>query len=198
MRIQSADRAGVISTVLFLSALLAWTGVACGIEYGSASQETEVFKSMTLDGVFTPHSQITMLLDYEQPYPVDIRLRCNILSTTPLATHTPEFGTPTATPISFTSPEPTTIRIPKVHPTPKYRVIGIDVRDIPPNPDAKDNPDATPVHDTMEVQFFAPAHPGDYFVRCYTPADPDNAIAEPFTVVEGPAALPTQVETPAD
>lgn len=159
--------------------------LACGIDYGSASDETELFKKLTVTGEFTPGSLLTMTLDWEQPYATEVEIRCQVLSAKPPPTATPEGSrvppavaalTPTATP-----------RIPRVRPTPRSFIQDIPGDTLAANEQGGPARDVTPTSGTIERRFRAPAAPGGYFVRCYTPDDENNAIFEEFRLEAVPA-----------
>lgn len=65
---------------LWLSALaLAALFAGCGVSFGAGSEETEIFKRLTVEGPFTPKSLLSVTLEYEQPYTVPVEVACNIL-----------------------------------------------------------------------------------------------------------------------
>lgn len=53
------------------------------------------------------------------------------------------------------------------------------------NPQGGPTDEATPVAGTARTTFVAPRSPGAYVVRCLTPNDENNAIAESLEVVAG-------------
>jgi len=166
--------------VFAVSGILALTGAACGIDYGTASEETELFKQLTVTGDFTPGSLLTMRLDWEQPYPIDVEIRCDVLSEYAQPTATPE-GSPVPPDVAERTPTPTP-RIPRERPTPKTWVQDIPGDTLESNDEGGPVDEATPTSGTLERRFRAPVLPGKYFARCYTPQDENNAIFEEFTL----------------
>lgn len=167
--------------VFAVSGILALTGAACGIDYGTASEETEVFKKLTVTGDFTPGSLLTMTLDWEQPYPADVEIRCQVLFENAQPTATPE-GSPVPPGVAQRTPTPTP-RIPRERPTPKNWVQDIPGHTLQSNDEGGPVEEATPTSGTLERRFRAPGVPGRYFIRCYTPQDENNAIFQEFTLV---------------
>lgn len=158
--------------------------VACGIGFSEEPQETEIFKSLTVDGVFLPGEPLTLVLEYEQPYTVAVAVQCDVLDADPDPTATPAV---TATPFAGRpdiTPPPTIVRIPRVRPTPVSKVLDILVQEIPANEDGGLAGEATPVPGEIEQRFFGPEEPGRYVAKCFTPLDVNNAITRSFTIGE--------------
>jgi hypothetical protein len=172
--------------VFAISGILALTGVACGIDYGTASEETELLKKLTVSGEFTTGSLLTMTLDWEQPYPANVEIRCQVVSEFDQPAATPE-GSPVPPDVAARTPTPTPL-IPRVRPTPKNFVQDIPGDTLLSNDEGGPVDEATPTSGTIERSFRAPVAPGAYFVRCYTPSDENNAIFQEFTLV--PASAP--------
>ena len=190
-----APRSG-LSGFLLACCLLASVFAACGISYGSDSSETELFKSITVDGAFVTGGRMTIELTYEQPYPAALDVVCALVAregqdhpAKPPATNTPNPDI-----------EPTPPAIPPPPATPRHKVLDILEDTIPANtsvttepgtpeefvfkPGSNDNP-LTPVPGTLNGEFTAPEEPGLYAVRCYTPADANNTMAKEFRI-QGP------------
>ena len=182
-----------LTQFLFACCLLASVFAACGIDYGSSSSETELFKSITVDGELVTGGRVTLDVNYEQPYPAAIRVLCALIAREgqdrqpePPATNTPNPDV-----------EPTPLRIPPPPPTPRHKVLDILDAEIPANtsvtagpgtpaellfePGSSDNP-LTPVPGTLRGGFTAPEEPGLYAITCYTPVDVNNAISEGFRI----------------
>ena len=173
-------RQTVAIAVLGTIALLA---AACGIDFGEASSETEVFKELTIDGPFIVGEPLTMTLSYAQQYDVNLEIKCDLLSVEGIPTVTP-LPTGTVSPLAVRrTPEPTLPRIPLVRPTPTNKVREIFGMTLEPNEDGGPVGEATPVLNAIEHRFFAPG-PGEYLVWCYTPRDLTNAIFEDLTIPE--------------
>ncbi len=180
---EDRGRAGLFG-VAAAFALLAAIFVACGISFSAEPEETELFKQLSVEsdsGDFAPGAPLTLLLEYEQPYTVPIRVRCDVLEADPPPTpdHTP---TPLIVLGILITPEPTAIHIPRIYPTPFNKVVDVLIDDIPANPDGGLADEATPVPGTIERRFKAPARPGDYVAKCFTPLDVNNVIFEEFTI----------------
>ena len=167
---------GVLGTIALLVA-------ACGIDFGEASSETEIFKGLTIDGPFVAGEPLTVTLSYAQQYAVALQIKCDLLSDEDIPTVTP-LPTGTVSPLTLRrTPEPTLPRIPLVRPTPTNKVREIFGTTLQPNEEGGPVGEATPVLDTIELRFFAP-EPGEYRVWCYTPRDLTNAIFENLTIPE--------------
>ena len=158
--------------------------MACGIRFSEESAETEIFKSLTVDGVFLPGEPLTLVLEYEQPYTVAIDVQCDVLDADPDPTATPAV---TATPFAGRpdiTPPPTVVRIPRVRPTPVSKVLDVLTEEIAANVAGGISGDVTPVPGMIEQRFFGPESPGRYRARCFTPLDVNNAISRSFTITE--------------
>lgn len=187
-----ASRAG-LTRFLFACCVLASVFAACGIDYGASSSETELFKSLTVDGELVTGGRVALEVNYEQPYPAAIRVLCALVAregqdheAAPPATNTPNPDV-----------EPTPLVIPPPPPTPRHKVLDILDEQIPANtsvttnpatpvellfePGSSDNP-LTPIPGTLHGEFTAPEEPGLYAVRCYTPVDANNAISKAFRI----------------
>lgn len=170
-----------LAVVVFgMFALLA---TACGIDFGEASNETEIFKDLTIEGSFVPGGSLAVTLSYAQQYDVKLKIQCDLLSVEDIPTVTP-LPTGTLSPLTLVhTPEPTVPRIPLVRPTPTNKLREIFGTTLEPNNDGGPVGEATPVLGTLEMRFRAP-EVGEYLVWCYTPLDLNNAIIEELTVTE--------------
>ena len=157
--------------------------IACGITLSAGDDETELFKRLTITGDIHHDSTLTLKLEYAQVYPVDVRAACDLLIVDP-------DWTPTPKPSPGPTPTATEVVIPKVRPTPSNTLYEILAETLPANPEGGAVDEATPVPGAIERQFTAPGEPSQYIVRCYTPDDVNNAIAERFTIEAPPTPSP--------
>ncbi|MCH8850241.1 MAG: hypothetical protein IIC89_05385 [Chloroflexi bacterium] len=156
--------------------------IGCGIGFGEEPEETELLIEVTIEEPVIAGQAVTVLLDYAQQYPVEVEVKCDLLSVNDLPTETPP-ATETVSPLALRrTPEPTLPNIPRVRPTPKNKVLEILGTTLQPNEDGGPTGTATPELGTIERRFLAPA-PGDYVVWCYTPVDRNNAIFQELTVL---------------
>jgi hypothetical protein len=161
-----------------LASLLVFAG--CGLSWSSGPHKTELFRKLTVTGDFYPGSALTLHLEYQQPYSVDVRAHCALLKVNANYTPTPR------PPGSALTPTP--VVIPRVHPTPSNTVYEILEDTLPYNPGPTAEPDkVTPVPGVIERQFNMPGQPGRYTVRCYTPLDVNNSITTSFTIKKRPS-----------
>ena len=162
---------------LFASGLLVLILTACGISLGAGEEETEIFRSLTVEGDFRLGGSLRLILEFAQPYPVAVGIKCDLLAVD---------REPTPTPETAGAPEgertPTPAAIPRVRPTPANKVQDILEETLRANPEGTPVGEATPVVDTITSSFTAPDRPGRYVVRCFTPADPNNAIFQEITI----------------
>ena len=165
---------------VLLASSLSLLVLACGITLSAGDDETELFKDLTITGDFVPYGALTLRLEYAQVYNVDVRASCDLLIVDP-------DWTPTPKPSPGPTPTATEVVIPRVHPTPSNTVDEILAETLPANSEGGVVDEATPVPGVIERQFTAPGELGQYIVRCYTPDDQNNAIAESFTVEAPPA-----------
>ncbi len=163
---------------LFASGLLVLILTACGISLGAGEEETEVFRNLTVEGDFRLGGSLRLILEFAQPYPVPVDIRCDLLALDREPTPTPETA---AAPEGERTPTPVTI--PRVRPTPANKVLEILEDRLPPNPEGGPYGEATPVVDIITSSFTGPDRPGRYFVRCFTPADQNNAVFDEITIV---------------
>ena len=163
--------------------LLALLVTGCGIDFGEASTETEIFKDLTIEGPIVAGEPVEVSLKYAQQYDVSLEIKCDLLSTEDVPTVTP-LPTETVSPLILRrTPEPTLPGIPLVRPTPRNKVQEIFGTTLRPNENGGPVGEATPVLEIVDWRFFAPA-PGEYVVWCYTTLDLNNAIFEDFAVPE--------------
>ena len=156
---------------------------ACGIDFGEASRETELFKDLTIDGPVVAGESMTVTLSYARQYDVALEIKCDLLSVEDIPTVTP-LPTGTVSPLALRrTPEPTLPKIPLVRPTPTNKVQEIFGTTLQPNEDGGPVGEATPVLGTFDGRFFAP-EPGEYLIWCYTPLDLNNAIVVDLIVPE--------------
>jgi hypothetical protein len=88
-------------------------------------------------------------------------------------------GTPTPQPTPGPAP---TLPLPNFAPTPVNKVLDILSQALPQNAHGGPVGEATPTSGTITREFQAPDVPGRYTVRCVTPRDRNNAIAQRITI----------------
>jgi len=163
-----------------LGALLAVALVGCGISTSEGSSTTEVFKSLSLTGSFVPGGELTLKFDSAQPYNTSLDVQCDVLTQAKAKpTPTPTTGEPKLT--------PTPPHIPAPEETPANRVAVVFTTSIGPNVNGSTADEATPVLGNFSHRFRAPDKPGNYKLRCFTPADDNNHIIKAFTIEPGVA-----------
>ncbi len=163
--------------------MVALFAAACGIDFGEASGETELFKDLTIDGPIVAGESVSLSLSYARQYDVALEVICDLLSVEDIPTVTP-LPTGTVSPLAvFRTPEPTLPNIPLVRPTPTNKIRKIFGTTLQPNESGGPVGEATPVLGTFDWRILAPG-PGEYVVWCYTPLDLNNAIFEDLTVPE--------------
>ncbi|MEX1254981.1 MAG: hypothetical protein WEE64_11645 [Dehalococcoidia bacterium] len=66
---------------LLLGALLATVLVAagCGVDFSPESEESEIFRGLSITGDFRPSGTLSLTLEYQQPYPVLMTVACDLL-----------------------------------------------------------------------------------------------------------------------
>lgn len=158
---------GVILTAGLLSLFVA----ACGVSLSSENTGSEIFEELTIEGEsatsegeFSTGEVLALSLAYDQPYPVEILIVCDLLD-----------------PLEFEDLEE------DEEPEPLARLLN---ESLAPNPNGGPLDEATPVSDTINRSFAAPEAPGRYLVRCRTDADEDNAIFEEVKVVAKRTPVP--------
>ncbi len=170
------------AAALLVLSVLMLLFVACGIGFGEEPTGTELLKEITIEEPVISGQSTLMVLDYAQQYPVDVNVKCDLLSLDDLPTETP-LATETVSPAALRrTPEPTLPKIPRVRPTPTNKVLQILRTKMQPNEDGGPTGTATPELGTLKRRFVAPK-PGDYVVWCYTPVDQNNAIFQELTVL---------------
>lgn len=176
-------RKGALGALL-VSALVVVLLTACGITLSSGKEETEIFKRLTVEGNRRLGENLTMRLEYSQPYNIEIGVVCELLAAHPPGTAT--LAT-TAIPQSGTSPAaPTVPPIPRPEPTSEGWQANLLDQRLPSNEHGGLVGEVTPVTGVLEAAFLAPELPGDYEVRCYTPDAPENEITLDFTIAPQP------------
>ena len=148
--------------VILTAGLLSFFISACGISLSSENTGSEVFEELTIEGDFTAGEELALSLGYEQPYPVEIAVVCDLLD----ALEEVEEGE---------------------DPEVLARILS---ETLAPNPEGGPLDLATPVADTLRQTFDAPDSPGRYLVRCRTEADEDNAIFEEIKIVAKRTPVP--------
>jgi hypothetical protein len=171
-------RRGALGALL-VSALVVVLLTACGITLSSGDEETEIFKRLTVEGNRRLGEDLTMRLEYSQPYNIEIGVVCELLASNPPSTAT---LAATATPQGTPPGTPTVPPIPKPEPTSEGWQTNLLDQRLPSNEHGGLVGEVTPVAGVLEISFFAPELPGDYEVRCYTPDAPENEITLEFTI----------------
>lgn len=167
----SGRRAGGHSLgALIASALLALVLIGCGITLGADEDESEIFSELTIEGDFTAGGLLTLTLEYEQPYPVDVAIVCDLLAA---------------------EERTQAIATPAEGETDADRVLRILSESLPANPVGGPVGEATPEAGTVQWSFFLPELPGRYRIACFTPADDRNQIGQRITVAARPGPTAT-------
>lgn len=65
---------GAVLAFAFLTLIFA----GCGISLGAEERESEIFRGLTVEGDLAVGEQLTLALEYEQPYPVAIAVICEV------------------------------------------------------------------------------------------------------------------------
>jgi hypothetical protein len=162
--------------------LLAMLFAGCGITLSQGHSQTEFFKRLVIVGPLVTGSELRIGLNYAQPYPVPLDVRCDLLN---LAKATP---TPKPTKAAGPKPTATPVHVPAAEPTPRNRISIVLQESVGPNKEGTTADESTPVLGSLTSRFTAPDRPGRYAVRCYTPADDNNQISRSFSIE---AAEPT-------
>ena len=80
---------------------------ACGVAFSESNEGTEFFKRIQVSGPGRAGATMTVLLDYEQYYPADVVVRCELRTESALVA---EIGPPFVAPLlPFGSPDATPI-----------------------------------------------------------------------------------------
>jgi hypothetical protein len=154
---------------------------ACGVTFSEGEPETEIFKRLVITGSLTPDQELTMVLEYEQPYAATVNVQCDVLILAE-ATETREQPGTIEPPGEGATPSPTPIEIPATQPTPTLRLGVILVEPIGPNSAGTTVDESTPTRGSITRKFMGPKAGGDYTARCYTPDDENNQIFEDFHI----------------
>ena len=153
---------------LLASALFALLLVGCGITLGADDEESEIFRDLALKGDLIAGGSTTLTLNYEQPYPVDVPIVCDLLAAE-------ERTQPVATPAEGVDAR---------------RVLRILSESLPANAEGGPVGEATPEAGAVEQLFVLPDVAGRYRLRCFTPAAERNKIERLITIVASPDATP--------
>ena len=155
---------------LFVLAAFALIFAGCGITLSADEDESEMFRELTLEGDLIVGGALELKLAYEQPYPVDVAVECELRSA--------EEGTRPATPGPRETP-----------PARPGRVLLILTQQVPANPAGGAVGEATPEAGVIQGAFSLPDVAGRYRVVCFTPDDETNAIGQ--TIILAPRPDPT-------
>ena len=73
------SKAGRSLSRLLAAGVLALLTASCGISLRAETTASEIFEELTVAGDFTVGEQLSFTLAYEQPYPVTVRVVCDLL-----------------------------------------------------------------------------------------------------------------------
>ena len=185
-----AGRKDPLPIALVALALLALVGLACGIRLGAAERDMDIFTDLTVEGDHTRGGDLVLILEYSQPYDVQVPIWCDLLAADDDLINTPSS---TATPPATLAADvtPTSLPIPRRRPTPVNKVVNIFNDVLPANEDGGPVGEATPELGVIEREFQAPSVPGLYVVRCFTPQDENNVIFADLPVMADTTRTPT-------
>jgi hypothetical protein len=141
-----------IQRLLIIAAILLLP--ACGVQFGAASDETELFKDLDLVGDRFANRELVLALEVNQAYAIPVRVACY-----------------------YEDREKLTKDEKKVAFQERATLIGERVL---PASDAEAPDDNVP-RETLQFAFSVP-EPGTYFVACLTPASPENGIGLEFNL----------------
>ncbi len=177
-------REGHLLGALFVSGALALTLAACGVTFSQGPTESEIFRDLAIEGDLFAGGSVTLMLEYEQPYPVGVPVVCGLI---PGEAKTAKLVTPrpVATPPRGEAPLPDT-------------VLDLVSETLAANPEPQGGPvgEATPEAGTIEQTFSLPDLPGRYVVHCFTPRDNTNTIGQLIIVAAPPTPAATATPTP--
>ena len=146
--------------------LLLVVAAGCGISLSADEDESEIFRALSVEGELTAGGEVTLTLAFEQPYPVDVAVECDLLAA---EERTRALVTPPAETPAAASRRPDTVLL-------------ILAESLPANPQGGPVGEATPAPGTLERSFSLPDLPGRYRVECFTPAEPRNTIGQAISV----------------
>ena len=142
-----------IVLLLCSSALLA----ACGVKFSSAEPGTEFFKSIDISGTMRSGDQLTVAVEYDQYYPVEVPFQCELRRKKELITvigkataPALEGGGPDATPFpglfafDFWAPEPGMYIVECLTPADEDNFIGDEIIILPQDDATPGAPATTP------------------------------------------------------
>ena len=125
---------------------------ACGVQFSSSFEGTEVFKDLEIEGDLFANRQLVLVLEVNQAYSVPVRIACYYENPDDLSEDEKE--------VAFHE---------------RATLIGERVLT---GPNASSPGDDVP-RETLRFPFSVPV-PGSYFVACLTPASPENGIGLDF------------------
>lgn len=177
--------------VLVASVALALLAAGCGISLRAEQSESEIFQELTVESEAAPGATLSLVLEYQQPYPVEIDVICSLLEVPDEEQR--ERDRATAEAEAAQEAEATAeLRVDEDEDDDieKYLVFRILEGTLPANSQGGPLEEATPIADTIQRTFAAPDVPGEYVVLCYTPEDEDNALGQMIVVGPTPTAEP--------
>ena len=140
---------------IFVAFLALVSVMACGVQFSSPSADTELFKSIEIEGNLAPDSILSLTISLNRSYPVPVRIACFY--------ENPANLTKDQMALSFHE---------------RASKIGETVL----TPRIKASPNDDLELETL-VFTFTIADPGDYTLACLTPASPENALGVAFSLV---------------
>ncbi len=139
---------------LLLAPLALFGLTACGVEFSSTFEGTEIFKGISLTGERTTGSELTVTLTLNPSYPVPVRIACYYEDDDTLTDDQEK--------LAFHD-----------------RAIPAGSTVIEPSPNATPGEEL----ERRELSFtFVVEQPGEYFIACLTPAAPENGLGVDFTI----------------
>jgi hypothetical protein len=139
-----------LQRLLILAAVLLLP--ACGVQFGAASDDTELFKDLDLVGDRFANRELVLALEVNQAYPVPVRVACYYEDRENLTEDEEK--------VAF-----------------EERATLIGERVLPAS--GADAPEDEVPRETLQFAFSVP-EPGTYFAACLTPASPENGIGLEF------------------
>jgi hypothetical protein len=146
----------------------------CGVSFSAEDEQSEIFADVLVEGDFSPGGQLTLTLRYQQPYPAQIDVACDLLEDR-----------------SGRRADRLVARVLEQQILPTQ---GLPVGEGTPQP----LEEITPVPGSFEQPFNAPVEPGRYEVECLTPVDDNNKLSRSFTIAPIPTVTPLDTATPPE
>jgi hypothetical protein len=138
--------------LLLLSLIAALLLTACGVQFGSSFDGTQLFEELEVEGDLYANREIALIVEVNQAYSVPVRIACYYEDRENLSEDEEK--------VAF-----------------QERATLIAERVLPAS-DAESPGDDVP-NETLRFGFSIP-EPGTYFAACLTPASPENGIGIDF------------------